>query len=120
MDVSEGNRFSPNDFSEVLKLRNHNGDPFLLIGGQAVNVWAKHYLHAEPDLANFMPFTSTDIDFKGNKADVTAIATQLGRVAKFPAKVQMTALAGSIPIRIGEKPSNIEVVRSVPGVNSDV
>jgi hypothetical protein len=120
MGVSDDNRFSPNDFSEVLKLRNNKGDPFLLIGGQAVNVWAKQYLHAEPDLAIFMPFTSTDIDFKGNKADVTSIATQLGRIAKFPARVQMTALAGIIPIRIGEKSSNIEVVRSVPGVNSDV
>jgi hypothetical protein len=120
MGVSEDDRFSPNDFSEVLRLRNNNGDPFLLIGGQAVNVWAQQYLHAEPDLAVFRPFTSTDIDFKGNKADVTSIATQLGRIAIFPAKVQMTALAGTIPVRIGERRSNIEVVRNVPGVNSDV
>jgi len=120
MGVTEDNRFTPSDFSEVLKLRNNNGDPFLLIGGQAVNVWAKRYLRAEPDLANFMPFTSTDIDFKGNKADVTYIATQLGRRAQFPARVEMTALAGTIPVRIGEKPSNIEVVRSVPGANNDV
>jgi hypothetical protein len=120
MVVSDLDRFSPTAFSEALQLRNHNGDPFLLIGGQAVNVWARQYLTAEPDLAEFMPFTSTDIDFKGSKADAIDIAKQLGRLAKFPPKVQMTALAGTIPVRIGERPSNIEVVRNVPGVNDDV
>jgi hypothetical protein len=116
MGVSEGNRFSVADFSKVLTVRNRDGLPFLLVGGQAVNVWAEWYLQAEPELQNFMPFTSEDIDFKGNKTDVIHIATQLGTVARFPRKVDMTALAGTIPIRLGEAQSNIEIVRTVPGV----
>ena len=41
------------------------GQPYLLIGGQAVNYWAERYLAAEPQLETLRPFTSEDIDFKG-------------------------------------------------------
>jgi len=48
-----------------------------LIGGQAVNYWAEHYLADEPDLLKSAPFTSEDIDFQGNRDDVRHIAEQL-------------------------------------------
>ena len=32
--------FSLHQFAEVLKIRNAAGEPYLLIGGQAVNYWA--------------------------------------------------------------------------------
>jgi hypothetical protein len=64
-------------FSEVLKIRDAAGQPYLLIGGQAVNYWAEHYLSADPQLEKLRPFTSEDIDFKGGSADVRHIARQL-------------------------------------------
>ena len=87
-----------------------------MIGGQAVNYWAEHYLAEEPELNKYMPFTSGDIDFRGNREDVLRIAGQLELTAVFPGKVSMTALAGAIPFQIGKLPSNIEVVRLIPGV----
>jgi hypothetical protein len=62
--------FSLRQFSEIFKIRDSNGQPYILIGGQAVNYWAEHYLSAEPQLAKLQPFTSEDIDFKGGHADV--------------------------------------------------
>ena len=53
------------------------GQPYILIGGQAVNYWAEHYLSTEPQLEQLQPFTSEDIDFKGGHADVQRIARQL-------------------------------------------
>lgn len=110
-------RFSLQQFSEVFKLRDASGSPYVLIGGQAVNYWAERYLEVEPQLKPLQPFTSEDIDFKGNVEDVRRIARQLGLTPVFPAKVAMTALAGVIPFRIGGIESNIEVVRRVPGVS---
>lgn len=110
-------RFSLHQFSEVFKLRDAAGSPYLLIGGQAVNYWAERYLEAEPELRPLQPFTSEDIDFKGNAEDVRRIARQLGLNPVFPVKVAMTALAGVIPFRIGDIKSNIEIVRRVPGVS---
>ena len=113
-----GNRFTLQQFTEILQVRNPDGVPYVLIGGQAVNYWAEHYLAAEPALQKHVPFTSGDIDFRGNRDDVRHIAGQLELPAVFPDKVSMTALAGTIPFRIGKQPSNIEIVRLIPGVSA--
>jgi hypothetical protein len=113
-----GNRFTLQQFSEIFQVRNSDGLPYVLIGGQAVNYWADRYLADEPELRKRMPFTSEDIDFRGNRDDVRQIAGQLKLKAVFPDKVAMTALAGAIPFRIGNLSSNIEVVRLIPGVSA--
>ena len=113
-----GTRFTLQQFSEVLQIRNPVGLPYILIGGQAVNYWAGRYLTTESDLQKHIPFTSEDIDFSGNREDVRHIAGQLKLVPAFPHKVAMTALAGAIPLRIGDWDTNIEVVRSIPGVTA--
>jgi hypothetical protein len=119
MGLSDANRFSVSDFSEIFRIRNQQDLPYLLIGGQAINYWAERYLRTEPDLREHLPFTSEDIDFKGTRLDVERIADQLGRKAIFPRKVEMTALAGAIPILLRDIPSTIEIVRTVPGVVDD-
>ena len=113
-----GNRFTIQQFSEIFQVRNPAGLPYVLIGGQAVNYWAERYLADEPELRKHLPFTSADIDFRGDRDDVQNIAGQLELQPVFPHKVAMTALAGVIPFRIGRFASNIEVVRQIPGVSA--
>jgi hypothetical protein len=108
--------FSFRHFTEVLRVKNANGQPPVLIGGQAVNYWAELYSIEEPDLLKWRPFTSEDIDFQGNREDVRAIGVQLGRAPLYPRPVEMTALAGMIPLQLGNLKSQIEIIRSVPGV----
>ena len=116
-----GNRFTVRQFSKVFQIRNADGQPYVLIGGQAVNYWAERYLAKEPELKPYKPFTSCDIDFRGNRDDVRRIAGQLARKPLFPHSVEMTVLAGAIPFEVGGQDSNIEVVRTVPKVStSDV
>lgn len=116
MGVAVG--FSLQQFSEVLKIRNAEGQPYVLVGGQAVNYWAEHYLHADPQLEKLKPFTSEDIDFKGGVDDVQRIARQLALAPAYPPKVQMTALAGFIPFQIGDLKSAIEIIRQIPGISA--
>ena len=75
MGVTVG--FFLHQFSEVFKIRDAAGQPYLLIGGQAVKYWAEHYFHTEAQLESLQPFTSEDIDFKGGSDDVQLIARQL-------------------------------------------
>ena len=89
MDV--GVKFSLQQFSDVLRIRDATGDPYILIGGQAVNYWAERYVPTEPELQPRRPFTSEDIDFKGGTDDVRRIARQLDLVPVFPLKVAMAA-----------------------------
>jgi len=85
MGVTAGFRLG--QFSEIFKIRNAAGQPYILIGGQAVNYWAEHYLAAEPELRKLQPFTSEDIDFKGSHEDVQRIACQLALHPSYPPKV---------------------------------
>jgi hypothetical protein len=112
-----GNRFTLHQFSGVFQIRNADGLPYVLVGGQAVNYWAERYLAKEPELGKHVPFTSGDIDFRGNRDDVLHIAGQLKLEPVFPQKVTMSALAGAIPLQISKLPSNIEIVRLIPGVS---
>src|SRR3954466_15416205 len=85
--------FSLRQFSEVFKIRDADGKPYVLIGGQAINYWAERYLSTEPELEKLQPFTSQDIDFKGRRADVGRIAQQLNLEPGYPPRVAMTALS---------------------------
>jgi hypothetical protein len=115
MGVTVG--FSLRQFSKVFKIRDADGKPYVLIGGQAVNYWAEHYLPADPQLEKLRPFTSEDIDFKGGHADVQRIARQLELNPSYPPKVQLTALSGFIAFQIGDLKSAIEIVRRIPGIS---
>ncbi len=112
--------FSLRQFAEVFKIRDPDGQPYVLIGGQAVNYWAERYLLAEPELKKLQPFTSQDIDFKGGHADVQRIARQLDLAPSFPPKVALTALSGFIAFQIGDLKSSIEVVRRIPGISDHI
>ena len=118
MDIK--GRFALREFSEVFNVRNSEGLPYVLIGGQAVNYWAERYFQSESELKALQPFTSEDIDFKGGKLDVKRIAEQLKLTEVYPSKVAMTALAGCVPFQIGDLKSNIEIVRTVPGISGSI
>lgn len=109
-------RFSLEQFAGVLHIRNASGLPFILIGGQAVNYWATRYLAQEPHLKSWQPFTSKDIDFQGHLDDVLRTANLLGRPARRPHKRMMTAFAGGVSWPIGDEISQVEFVRTLPGV----
>lgn len=108
--------FALEQFEAVLRLRRESGEPHLLIGGQAVYFWASRYLAQEPCLEQWRPFTSKDIDFQGGRADVVRAAKALGVKARLPDSREMTALAGVIPLEIGEEPTTIEFLSFFPGV----
>ena len=112
-------QFSLEQFNEVLRARNSSGQPYIVIGGQAVNYWATRYLTQEPSLSSWQPFTSKDIDFCGSRDDVLRMAAHLKRPARFPHKKMMTAFAGGVSWQIGENLSSVEFIRQVPGATKE-
>ena len=65
---------SPADFSAIIS----GDDPPLIVGGQAVNIWAELYVGAAPELAEFEPFMSRDADILGTRALAVALAARAG------------------------------------------
>jgi hypothetical protein len=109
-------RFSLEQFTALFDLRNAEGKPYLIIGGQAVNYWAETYRAKEPELAQWLPFGSKDIDFHGDRDDVLRMAKDLGLRATLPHSREMSALAGVIPFEIDGLRTSIEVVRHSRGL----
>jgi hypothetical protein len=71
----------------------------ILVGGQAVNLWAEHYLAQGrvPELLVDVPYTSKDVDFCASKEVVRAFAARLpqGR-ARFPSLDDATPNTGIV------------------------
>lgn len=88
----------PDEFASYLK----TPTPVLLVGGQAVNLWALYFGDATEDLA---PFVSADADVLGNRQTLEA----LGQIAKI--KPQFFPL---------KPPSNEIGVVTIPGPNGNV
>ena len=101
----------PEEFASCLR----TPSPVLLVGGQAVNLWALYFADVTADLA---PFVSADADVLGSRETLEAI----GRVAKiqpqfFPLKPPSNEIGViSIPGPDGNS-LLIEVLRSVHGVS---
>jgi hypothetical protein len=46
---------------------------FVVIGGQACNIWSVFYLSSEPELKQYEPFTSKDLDVYSSSLDDVAV-----------------------------------------------
>ncbi len=67
-------------FRSVLTQRDATGRPFVIVGGQAANIWAAYYLPREPRLQAHFPFTSKDLDLVGTKDDAVRVAAATNRI----------------------------------------
>lgn len=65
---------APAEFAAIIA----GDDPPLLVGGQAVNIWAELFVEAAPELAEFEPFVSRDADIFGTRSLAAALAVRAG------------------------------------------
>ncbi|MCX6955844.1 MAG: hypothetical protein NTV51_27180 [Verrucomicrobia bacterium] len=92
----------------------------LIVGGQAVNLWAEIYSSTEPELGQFEPFTSKDADIHGDRALAEILYRRSGWCCRFfdePRQPAVAILTKSNAATTTEL--KIEVLRSVYGLNHD-
>jgi hypothetical protein len=65
------------DYAPVLAQRDTQGEPFVLVGGQAVNFWADFYQSREPRLNQFYPFLSKDLDLLATTEEGQRVAADI-------------------------------------------
>lgn len=68
---------TPSELKSVLSRIDPESD-LILVGGQAINIWASVYQNRIPELQQFLPFSSEDLDFVGSKIDAIQIQQTLG------------------------------------------
>jgi len=62
-------QFSPQDLAEVFRALQAAGWDAVLVGGQAVNIWACHFERDVPAWRQLRPYTSRDLDYHGGLAE---------------------------------------------------
>lgn len=91
----------------------------MVVGGQAVSIWADRYLASEPELRQYLPFTSKDLDLLGDYLDLDHLAKATGfRKESAPRKLLIPS-AGYLEIpRAGARPIKVEVLKRIHGVTT--
>jgi hypothetical protein len=103
----------PADFASILATK----DPVLLVGGQAVNIWALYYRDRTADLA---PFVSRDADVLGNRETLSALAKLAGAKPQFfPLRPPGNEVGVVIGRDANGAPLLIEVLRYLRGVSNE-
>lgn len=92
-------------------------EPVLLVGGQAVNLWALYYESRTADLA---PFVSRGVDVLGDRETLEL----LGKIAgKKPQVFSMKPPSNEVGVVVAQAPDGtpllVEVLRSVHGVTKE-
>jgi hypothetical protein len=90
------------------------GTDMVLIGGQAVAIWAREF-NSELNLT--APALSKDIDFWGDRQTVIALAKKLDTKAHLPGRRDFTLLSGVVRVPIDGELVSIDVLHAVPGVD---
>ena len=65
-------------FAAILNLHDKDGLPLLIVGGHSVNAWAHYFLSKRPEIAQFQPFTSKDLDCLGTLDDIWILKEKSG------------------------------------------
>ncbi len=103
----------PEDFAPLLATE----DPVLLVGGQAVNLWALYY---EARTAHLAPFVSRDVDVLGDRATLTTLGKLIGAKPQFfPVKPPTNEIGVVVVKDHHGLPLLIEVLRYVHGVSNE-
>lgn len=103
----------PEDFAAVLAA----DEPLLIVGGQAVNLWALYYRDETKD---FAPFVYRDADILGDRDTLTLLGKLAGKKPQFfPLKPPTNEVGVVIATDPAGAPMLIEVLRHVKGVSND-
>jgi hypothetical protein len=108
----------PTDYQQVLTDPINDEQP-LIVGGQAVNLWALAFLNSEPELERFQPFTSKDCDVVASKNWIYQIAEKYGLEAHTVRAGQASPAVGFIVIPLAKKETTeVQVLRAVAGLSN--
>lgn len=107
---------TPADFAEILS----GPELPLIVGGQAVNLWAELYAAEVPALDDFKPFVSKDADIYGTRALAEQLARRSGWECIFDARKApiIAAILRKPAATVGEAAFTIEVLNEVNGLTA--
>jgi hypothetical protein len=108
-------RLSPSEIRPALKaLSQTNG---VIIGGQAVNLWAEKFQKDESFWRELGPYTSYDLAVLGDQTDVLKCSRELDAEPFFPKPNENTANSGKIVTQIKGQEFEIDFLSTPSGLS---
>jgi hypothetical protein len=108
------------DFKEFYEVPTSKGEPAIVVGGHAANLWALHYLRKEPELLQYAPFTSKDLDLVGDSTTAIHLARMVNEPAERAPRSEPTPVIYRIKRLFPDEPdrqnSTLEVLDHLAGV----
>ncbi len=108
-------RKSPREIKSVLEALAQT--EAVVIGGQAVNLWAERYQSDSPPWNELRPYTSFDLDVLGSRTDVLKCSEALNAESFFPEPSENTANSGKIVTQIAGSDFEIDFLHSPNGLS---
>ncbi len=111
------NKKSPEQLKDVFtKIQQQE---LILVGGQAVNFWAITYQKSVPELKQYIPYASEDIDFLGGKIEANLCQEILGGSLKLNKDFSPSPNTGVLVTNFENENLRIDFLSSVFGLNDD-
>lgn len=108
-------KYSPHELKPILQALAQTRS--VIIGGQAVNLWAEHYQTESPPWTELRPYTSFDLDVLGNRTDVLKCSQALDAEPFFPLPSENTVNSGKIVTKVDGSNFEIDYLHSPAGLS---
>jgi hypothetical protein len=110
-------KLTPNDLKEIFSLLQKAELDAIVVGGQAVNLWASKYSERVPELNEYLPFASEDLDFYGGKIEAIACNQVLKGQVTLNKDLDPSPNTGVVVADFKEQKLRIDFLGSVFGLN---
>lgn len=113
------NEFTINELHSIFQRLNAAKWPGILVGGQAVNLYANHYQELMPEIELLRPLASRDLDFHGGPRDAKRAMAILHATGKINDGTDPSPNAGvlQVPLSSGQV-LIVDILTSVFGISA--
>jgi hypothetical protein len=110
---------TPEDLLDVLIHLQVASSEIIVVGGQAVNLWATHYAQETESWQRLRPYASRDIDFFGSRLEVITCAAELQGKAYVNRDFDSSPNTGIVTIPYRNQTLTIDFLATVFGISDD-
>src|SRR5712691_4764943 len=111
--------FAVEDLAAIMRALDAAGWDGILVGGQAVNVWACHYDRDTEEWRSLRPYNSRDLDYHGGLAEARRAMTVLKARGRLNTSMEPSPNAGVLSVQIPDgRELLIDILTGLFGLSS--
>ncbi len=108
--------FTPENLISLFQAIDREELDLILVGGQAINIWASYYASRVTALTEYLPFSSADLDFYGGKVEAIACQKILGGTININRDFDPSPNTGVLIVPTEDRPLRVDFLGSVFGI----